>query len=120
MTDLAELLLRNARDVFAQRDSLRRMASFKRMWQEGGQFKTVDGIFVGHDEICEYIGASLRSYPEFDFTPTGEINEVAGAAHMRWTIGLVGQQPAFTGADTIQVHDGRIQSVCRFLDGPAC
>ncbi len=117
MTLLSTLLERNLLSISNERDAKKRKAALKELWAADGVLWSAEGTYVGHRAIEQAAAGLLRRYPEYDFTPLGEIDEIPEAARMRWSFGAAGSPPAITGMDVVMAADGRIVAMYRFLDG---
>ena len=119
MTEITDLLKRNLSSVFNERNRLRRLSALADVWAPHGVLAWEEGTHVGQSNIDLAVTSLLRRYPEFDFTPIGITDEVAGAGRLRWTFGSSGERPAATGEDVAFIVNGHIIALYRFLDGPA-
>jgi len=117
MTLLSNLAKQNLSSIFNQRDRKKRRAALRELWAADGVLWTADGTYVGYSAVERAAASVLRRYPEFDFSPSGEIDEIPDAARMHWALGTAGTPPAVTGLDVIVVSDGRIVAMYRFLNG---
>ena len=117
MTGLSYLLERNLSSIFNQRDGKKRRAALRELWATDGVLWSAGGTYIGHRAIEQATAALLRSYPEFDFTVMGEVDEIPDAARMRWSFGAIGNPPAITGMDVVVASNERIVAMYRFLDG---
>ena len=117
MTHLASLIEQNLLGLFNQRNRHKRAATIKKLWATGGVFWSSEGTYIGHREIEDAAAALQRRFPEFDFAPVGDIDEIPRAARLRWSFGAPGRPPAITGLDVITTANGKIAHMYRFLDG---
>ncbi len=74
MTILSSLLERNLLLIFNQRDGKKRKAILKELWATDGILWSAEGTYVGHRAIDQAAFSLPRRYPEYDFTPLGEID----------------------------------------------
>ncbi len=117
MTRVSHLLERNLLYIFNQRDGKKRRAALRELWAAEGVLWSAEGTYVGYKSVDQAAASLLRRYPEYDFTPAGEVDDIPDAARMRWAFGAVGSAPAITGMDVITAANGRIVAMYRFLDG---
>ena len=116
MTILAGLLEVNLLSIFNERDGRKRKAALKQHWAADGVLWTAEGTYAGLRAIEQAAAGLLRRYPEYDFTPFGEVDEIPEAARLRWSFGAIGSPPAITGMDVVMASNGRIVAMYRFLD----
>ena len=93
------------------------MAALKAIWAVDGVLWSAEGTYVGLREVEKAAADLLRRFPEFQFTPLGDVDEIPEAARMRWSFGVFGSSPAITGLDVVTAQDGKIVHMYRFLDG---
>ena len=93
------------------------MAALKAIWAVDGVLWSAEGTYVGLRQIEKAAADLLRRFPEFQFTPLGDVDEIPEAARMRWSFGVPGSSPAITGLDVVTARDGMIVHLYRFLDG---
>ena len=117
MTGLSNLLERNLSSIFNERDAKKRRAALKELWAVDGVLWSAGGTYIGYRAIEQATARVLRSYPEFNFTLVGEIDEIPEAARVRWSFGAIGIPPAITGMDVVVASNERIVAMYRFLDG---
>ena len=117
MTHLALLIEQDLLGFFNQRNRRKRAAALKELWATGGVFWSSEGTYIGHHEIENAAAALQRRFPEFEFAPVGDIDEIPRAARLHWSFGAPGQAPAITGLDVITAANGKIIHMYRFLDG---
>lgn len=117
MTELSSLIERNISSIFNQRSARKRKAALKTLWSPNGVLWTARGSYMGHRNIERAIASLLQSYPEFDFTIVGKVDEIPDAARTRWSFGVIDAPPAITGMDVVLASHGQIVAMYRFLDG---
>jgi len=114
---IANLLIRNLRDVFGENDPTRRRAVIDEIYAEDGVFHDPNsGAHRGRDEIDRVAGAIRATHPDFRYQPTAEPEELGNAGRLRWVSGRPGQAPAYAGTDFLIARDGRIAAVYFFFD----
>ncbi len=86
MTLLSNLAKQNLSSIFNQRDREKRRAALRELWAADGVLWTADGTYVGYSAVERAAASVLRRYPEFDFSPSGEIDEIPDAARMHWRL----------------------------------
>ena len=95
MTPLSFLLERNLTEVFNQRNRTKRLAALNAIWAVDGVLWSAEGTYVGLREVEKAVADLLRRFPEFQFTPLGDVDEIPEAARMRWlSVSLAVRQPS--------------------------
>jgi hypothetical protein len=108
---LADLMLRNLRDVFNERDPARRIGAVKSIYAKEAEFFEGDERIKGHDAISAKVSALQASFPpDFTFSPTGVPASTHDLGRLTWRVG-----PA-TGMDVAVFERGRIRALYTFLD----
>ena len=119
MTKLSDLPRKNLYNVFSERNEARRRAALKEIWADEGVLWTSNGTYVGYQAISRAVATLLDAYPEYDFQPVGDVDEIPNVARLRWALGAMGFAPALTGLDVIVAVNGRIRALYKFMDGAA-
>jgi hypothetical protein len=116
---IATLLTRNLHEVFGEGNPARRRATIDEIFTEDGVFYDPQGVYRGRDEIDRIAGAIRATHPDFQYTPTGEPEELHNAGRIRWVSGRPGDAPAYAGTDFIIARDGQIAALYLFFDALA-
>jgi hypothetical protein len=113
---LGDLMERNLRDVFGQRDSERRKVAIGELYTENCTFFEVEERIVGRDALNAKVEGMLRETPGFVFWTTrpAQVNHDHGRLH--WNLGPSGTAPVVTGMDVAVFEQGRIRALYTFLD----
>ena len=116
-SSIADLLIRNLRDVFGENDPTRRRAAIDEIWAEDGVFyDPQSGGHRGRDEIDRVAGAIKATHPDFRYQTTAEPEEFGNAGRVRWVAGRPGEAPVYAGTDFLIARKGRIAAVYLFFD----
>lgn len=112
-----ELMQRNLRDVFGQRDPERRLAAIQQIYAPDATLYEPHAAFQGHAAISDAVSVLLDSLPpDFSFSSVGPAVGHHGVARLRWTSGPPGGTVAATGIDVACIERQRIQTLHVFLD----
>ena len=113
----SDLLIRNLRDVFGEKDPTRRRMAIDEIWAEDGVFyDPKSGAHHGREEIDRVAGKIKATHPDFRYQVIGEPEELGNGGRARWISGRPGEAPAYVGTDFIIARDGRIAAVYLFFD----
>jgi hypothetical protein len=113
---ILELLARNLQEVFGEGDATRRRAAIAEFYADDCVVYTPDGTHVGHDALDEFAGDLRATHPHFVYTHSGEPQVLANAGIIAWGSGPRGEQPEYTGLDSLLVRDGKIVALYVFLN----
>ena len=116
---IATLLTRNLREVFGERDHVRRVAAIPALYAADCVFTDHNGRHVGHIALDEAVRALQARLPDFVFHERGDAEVVGDAGRLGWGFGPLGQPPRVTGLDVILVREDRIAALYVFLDPPS-
>ena len=113
---LGELMERNLREVFGQRDSARRRVAIGELYTEDCTFFEADEEIVGRDALNVKVEHLLQDAPGFVFRLMGppQVNHDHG--RLRWQFGPNSANPVVTGMDVAVFEGGRIRALYTFLD----
>jgi hypothetical protein len=113
---LGDVMERNLREVFGERDSTRRKLAISELYTEDCTFFEADEKIVGRDAINKKVEHILKDSPGFVFRLVGtpQVNHDHG--RLQWQFGPTGAAPAVTGMDVAVFERGRIRSLYTFLD----
>jgi hypothetical protein len=111
-----DLLLRNLREVFGERDAKRRRAAIEELYAADCAIYVPPGVFVGHDALDRLVGEIRARNPNSVYTPRSKPQTLHDAGRMAWSSGPPGEPPGHTGMDFIIVRDGKIAALYPFLD----
>lgn len=115
MPDVRELLTRNMRDVFGNRDEKARLDAMSEIYTENIEFADADGPFVGYDEVNRRATELLARDPaDFVFTEDGIPYSASDIAALAWAWGPAGA-PIVRGLDVLYLRDGKIEAVHTLL-----
>ena len=70
----------------------------------------------GMEPLISLRAISVRTHPDFVYTPMGEAQALHNAGRLAWGSGPRGQPPNYTGLDVIIVRDEKIAGLYVFLD----
>jgi hypothetical protein len=117
MSNYDELMQRNLRDVFGQRDPDRRLAAIQEIYAPDATLFEPHGAVQGHAAISDAVSTLLDSLPpSFSFASVGPAVGHHGVARLRWKSGPAGGRVAVTGIDVAHIERDVIQSLYVFLD----
>jgi hypothetical protein len=116
---IGDLMERNLREVFGQRDSDRRKVAISELYTEDCTFFEAEEQIVGRDAINERVEHILQDAPGFVFGLVGtpQVNHDHG--RLQWQFGPNGAAPVVTGMDVAVFERGRIRALYTFLDNVA-
>ncbi len=117
MSSISTLLIRNLRDVFGEKDPVRRRAALDELYTEDCVFYDPNkGAYRGRDEIDRIAGAIKATHPDFQYQPIAAPEEVGNGGRVRWVSGRPGDAPEYAGTDFLIARDGRIAAIYLFFD----
>ena len=117
MSSISTLLIRNLRDVFGEKDPVRRRAALDELYTEDCVFYDPNkGAYHGRDEIDRIAGAIKATHPDFQYQPIAAPEEVGNGGRVRWVSGRPGDPPEYAGTDFLVARDGRIAAIYLFFD----
>ena len=111
-----DLLRRNLREVFGERDAARRRQALARLWHAQGVFVDPHGRYVGVEAIAAAIASLHEKLPGFVFRERGEPQAFNGIGRLGWGFGPAGEAPRVNGVDILEERDGRIERLYVFLE----
>ena len=90
---LAEMMLHNLREVFSERDPVRRKAALAAIYAEDAVLYEAEGQVEGREAIDAQVGSLLNRFPAaFAFTPRGEPARNHDIGRLCWELGPAGAQ----------------------------
>jgi SnoaL-like domain len=114
---VATLMMRNLKEVFGEKDSVRRRVVIDEIWNEDGVFyDPKSGAHRGRDEIHRIAGVIKAGHPEFQYQPISKPEVSGNSARVRWVSGRPGGPPSYAGTDFVIAKDGRLSAVYLFFD----
>ena len=117
---VGDLLLKNLRGVFNERDAARRIDAIKSIYAKEAEFFVGEERIKGHDAINAKVGELQASFPaDFAFSPTSTPARNHDLGRLTWRLGPAGTPAVATGMDVAVFRNGRIQSLYVFLEEPA-
>ena len=82
---VSELLLRNLRDVFGEKDPSRRRAAINELYNEESVFYDPNkGAHRGRDAIDRIAGIIKATHPDYQYQPIAAPEELGDAARCQW------------------------------------
>lgn len=86
-------------------------------WTEGADYTDPMAVANGLEQIDATIAAVQAQFPDFVFTPVGEVDTHHQQARFSWGLGPANDEPVIVGSDVVVTGaDGRIATVLGFLD----
>jgi hypothetical protein len=86
-------------------------------WTSDASYTDPMADVSGLDAIGATISAVQAQFPEFVFTPVGDVDSHHRQARFSWGLGPAGAEPVIIGSDVVVIDDdGRIATVLGFLD----
>ncbi|WP_029002904.1 nuclear transport factor 2 family protein [Azorhizobium doebereinerae] len=116
---IEQLLVRNLREVFGERDPVRRRAAIASLYAPEAVFADYRRSHRGWDGVDEAAAGVQAATPGFVFAMVGEAQVAEGAGRLRWAYGPPEDPRRVTGTDFALVREGRIIALYVFLDPPA-
>ena len=113
---LGNLMERNVREVFGQRDSLRRKVAIGELYTEDCIFSEAEEQIVGCDALNEKVESILQEAPGFGFRLVGSPQVNHDHGRLRWQFGPNEAAPVVTGMDIAVFAQGRIRALYAFID----
>jgi hypothetical protein len=114
---VADLMLRNLREVFNERDAARRTVAVKSIYAKEAEFFEGDERIKGHDAISAKVSALQASFPpDFTFSPTSAPARNHDLGRLTWHVGPSAAAPVATGMDVAVFEQGKIRALYVFLD----
>ena len=113
---LGHLMERNLREVFGQRDFVRRKVAISQLYAEDCIFFEAEEKIVGRDGLNEKVECILQEAPRFVFRfgRFPEVNHDHG--RLRWQFGPNGAAPVVTGMDIAVFEQGKIRALYAFIN----
>lgn len=112
----SELLFRNFNEIFIELDSGKRAAMIAESFAEDCLWVHPGGRVVGREGINDAATAIRRSFPDYRYAVTSEIQTMNHVATCRWGSGLPGRAFHYTGTDFLEESDGRVTRLYTFID----
>jgi hypothetical protein len=117
--DYDRLLRTNLERVFNERDALRRDEAVEEIFIDEPVMFEPDNIVTGRAAISAVAGALLENFgPTFRFVPAGPALGHHGLGLLRWQAGPADGPVVVTGADVVEIVDGRIARLWVMLNAP--
>ena len=113
---LGHLMDRNLREVFGQRDSVRRKVAISQLYTEDCIFFEAEEQIVGRDGLNEKVERILQEAPRFVFRLVGSPQVNHDHGRLRWQFGPNGAAPVVTGMDIAVFEQGKIRALYAFID----
>ena len=115
--ELTQLLEDNLKQIFGERDEVRRMAAIKKIYSKDFTVFEVGGLVKGYDDLAKHINAILKNLPpDFVFKKIKPVIINNNVGRMVWGLGPEGKDPVATGMDIVHFEEGKIKSLYVFLD----
>jgi hypothetical protein len=115
----AQLMERNASEVFAERDPGRRRRTIAELYAEDCAFYEADGESIGQVALADRVGRILdESPPGFALSLVGPADVIHDLGRLRWQTGPAGAPPVLTGMDVAVFVNGKIQTLYTFVEAP--
>jgi hypothetical protein len=119
MAPAIETLLReNLLGVFREHDAQRRRSNIARLWAAEGVFVDHNSRYEGHSGIDRAAAALIDRFPDFVFTPRGELQAFNGVGKLNWGFGPADAEAVITGIDVLVMEGDKIGALYTFLDPP--
>lgn len=110
-------LITNYLACWNETDGEARRTLIERHWNPSATYVDPMVAVAGHDELSAAIGAVHEQFPEFVFTPVGDVDAHHDQARFQWGLGPAGAEPVVIGFDVVVTDaDGRFERVLGFLD----
>ncbi|RZJ73038.1 nuclear transport factor 2 family protein [Flavobacterium sp.] len=115
--EIAELVEKNLRQVWAQRDASERIKIIESLYSADAKLFEEGHQTSGYEAINDAVTNVLQNFPqEFTFFLLRPIAVNGNMAKTSWGIGSDLQAPVATGIDITLVEDGKIKALYVFLD----
>lgn len=113
MTDLIDRYLA----CWNETDADARRALIDQHWTESATYVDPMAAATGREEVSAVIDTVHQQFPDFVFSPVGDVDAHHNQARFRWGLGPAGAEPVIIGFDVVVTDpDGRIEKVLGFLD----
>jgi hypothetical protein len=117
MSDSIEnLLVRNLREVFGERDPVRRTTAIEAIFDRDGVFSDPRGRHVGHRGFEDAVVALQAQFPDHVFSQIGNVDALQDSGRLAWAFGPPHEPRRITGLDVAIVNAGRISALYTFVD----
>jgi hypothetical protein len=117
MSDSIEtLLVRNLREVFAERDPAWRATAIEAIFDRDCVFSDPRGRHVGHRGSQDAVVALQAQFPDHVFSQIGSVDALQDSGRLAWAFGPPHEPRRITGLDVAVVTAGRISALYTFLD----
>lgn len=113
---LGDLMERNLREVFGQRDSDHRKVAISELYTEDCTLFEAEEQIVGRDAINEKVEHLLQDSPGFVFGLVGTSQVIHDHGRLQWQFGPDGAAPVVTGMDIAVFEGEQIRTLYTFLD----
>jgi hypothetical protein len=115
--ELAQLLEENLKQIWSERDEVRRMKAIENIYAKDYTVFEVNGNVTGYDALNSKVRNILNGIPpDFVFTRLKPIIINNYAGRMVWGLGPKDKPPVATGMDIVFFENGKIKSLYVFLD----
>jgi hypothetical protein len=113
MTDM----ITNYLACWNETDAEARRALLNKHWSPAATYIDPLVEVAGLDDLSAAIGGVQQQFPEFVFTPVGEVDAHHDQARFQWGLGPANAEPVIIGFDVVVTDaQGRFQHVLGFLD----
>ena len=112
--EVADLMLRNLKEVFNERDAARRIGAVKSIYATVAEFFEGDERIKGHDAISAKVGVLQASFPpDFTLSPTSAPAHNHDLGRLTRRVGAAATPPVAAGIDVAIFEQGKIRCVSR-------
>ena len=114
---LAQLMEESIKQVWSQRNSVRRMVALEAIYAKDSTLFEVGEIITGYDAINDKVSRTVNGMPaDFVFTRLKPVIINNNIGRLVWGLGPKDKPPVATGMDIAVFENGKIKSLYVFLD----
>jgi len=112
------LLKGNARRIFSEPDSAKRLVALTELWAPDGELIESEGVVTGYEAISDNVGKLLAMLPPGTvFAPQGDAAGHHGVGRLRWRgVAADGAPGPVSGTDFAVIEGGLITKLYVILD----